>query len=53
MNPVHIGKKKWWDGTVKTLCGITFKPGNHKYEFFSSATCPACKDLYRRGMRIK
>lgn len=43
---VHIGKQSWWSGEVRTLCGLRFKPGNHKQEnrFFTRTTCPDCKE---------
>ncbi|MGV9362296.1 hypothetical protein [Amycolatopsis sp. NPDC003731] len=40
----HIGKKSWWSGNVKTLCGLTIPPGEAKTLWFPMfvKTCPGC-----------
>lgn len=41
---VHEGRKSWWSGNVKTVCGLTFPPSQEKQQgWFTSVSCPACK----------
>ncbi|MFI5558976.1 hypothetical protein ACIA2T_06820 [Amycolatopsis japonica] len=44
---VHRGTKSWWNGDVKTLCGLTFKSGTAKEPWFTSPACPACEAIHK------
>ncbi|SEF30153.1 hypothetical protein SAMN05421837_10532 [Amycolatopsis pretoriensis] len=47
----HIGKKSWWSGNVKTLCGLILPPGNAKSVWFPAfvQTCPGCLAVQKNG----
>ena len=52
---LHIGKRSFWSGRVRTLCGLTFEPGNNKEEPFwlpQGPKCPACKQAKKEGRRL-
>ncbi|MEV6711955.1 hypothetical protein AB0M48_07900 [Lentzea sp. NPDC051208] len=42
---IHIEKSRsWWNGSSKTLCGLTITQVKVS-GWFLSVTCPACKSL--------
>ncbi|WP_199543432.1 hypothetical protein [Prauserella sp. PE36] len=50
---VHIGRRSWWSGKVRTLCGLVYLPGNEQEQgWFTRITCPACKAAEKRGVRL-
>jgi hypothetical protein len=51
-NVGHEGKRSFWSGKVRTLCGITFEPGEAEYRWLSGVTCPACKAAKKAGKRL-
>ena len=44
----HYGKRSWWDGTVRTLCGQRL-PAESRYKG-GKATCPTCQALRASGV---
>ncbi|WP_197043296.1 hypothetical protein [Saccharothrix sp. NRRL B-16314] len=42
---VHIGKRSWWDGTAKTLCGERWSAADRVVfpRVFGRKVCPACE----------
>lgn len=41
---VHEGKRRFWSGTVDTLCGLTLAESCYeKLGWFASVTCPDCR----------
>ena len=52
---LHLGKKSFWSGEVRTLCGLRFQPGKHKEELFwllAGPKCPACKKAQKEGKKL-
>lgn len=47
---IHEGRKSWWNGTVRTLCGLVLE--HPQKLWFISPNCPTCKRLRREGQRI-
>ncbi|MCT2587778.1 hypothetical protein [Actinophytocola gossypii] len=47
---VHEGTRSWWDGTVRTLCGLVLTDPQRRW-FASSASCPACQAARKAGKR--
>ncbi|WP_191984139.1 hypothetical protein [Amycolatopsis eburnea] len=47
----HIGKKSWWSGDVKTLCGLILPSDNAKSLWFPVfvKTCPDCLAVQKNG----
>jgi hypothetical protein len=47
----HIGKKSWWSGDVKTLCGLTIPADNATAPWFPIfiKTCPGCAAVQKNG----
>lgn len=45
---VHRGKRSWWSGDVKTLCGLTFRSRDVETPWFPSfmKACPVCEALH-------
>lgn len=41
----HDGKKSWWDGSYRSLCGMTLPAQQVEVPFFVSVTCPTCKAI--------
>ena len=50
----HIGKRSWWDGSAKTLCGLKIlKPDMVWFPSLSSSrTCPACLAAEAAGRQL-
>lgn len=50
---MHLGKRSWWDGKVKTLCGLTIEDGGAEKVWFPSLsrhkTCPSCDTVHKRS----
>jgi hypothetical protein len=46
---VHRGKKSWWSGSVKTLCGLTLPAGTAKAPWFPIflKACPGCEAVHQ------
>lgn len=44
----HTGRKSWWNGQVKTLCGLVLERPEW---VLARTTCPTCKRLKREGHR--
>ncbi|WP_167979877.1 hypothetical protein [Lentzea indica] len=47
---MHIeASRSWWNGSAKTLCGITIpKPRTYWFPSLSSATrCPSCEAAHK------
>ncbi|GAB3003512.1 hypothetical protein LWP59_27645 [Amycolatopsis acidiphila] len=44
----HYGTRSWWDGTVRTLCGLRL-PAEARY-VRGKATCPACLTARANGV---
>lgn len=49
MDHTHEGTRSWWNGTVKTLCGLTLPPTT-RWVFFGPS-CPACKAAIKARKR--
>lgn len=46
---VHEGKRSWWDGTVRTACGLKFGKSSKSDNWLTtSVSCPACKAARKR-----
>ncbi|WP_165944751.1 hypothetical protein [Saccharopolyspora terrae] len=45
----HEGTKSWWNGSVKTDCGLTLPSGTYTSDMWvlwkTGKTCPTCKAL--------
>lgn len=52
---MHMGDRSWWDGKVKTLCGLTIASGQSEKVWFPSLSghkpCPACEAAHQRPGR--
>ncbi|MEU7528974.1 hypothetical protein AB0A74_24810 [Saccharothrix sp. NPDC042600] len=52
---MHMGNRRWWDGKVKTLCGLTIEDGGAEKVWFPSLSrhtpCPACEAVHQRTSR--
>jgi hypothetical protein len=48
----HAGKRRFWSGKVDTLCGLALPRDTTHNWFATSATCPACRKLIKKGWRI-
>ncbi|GLZ36338.1 hypothetical protein Lesp02_85250 [Lentzea sp. NBRC 105346] len=48
---MHIGTRSWWNGSVKTLCGLKIRePGRVWFPSLSgNRVCPACKAIQQGG----
>jgi len=50
---IHTGRKSWWNGTLRTDCGLIMPAGTFEREgfldrLFSSGTeCRACREARR------
>jgi hypothetical protein len=46
---VHIGKKSWWNGVTRTLCGEKYEGGDKIRfpKFFGYTVCPACERIHK------
>lgn len=42
---VHRGKRSWWDGSGKTLCGLRIENADRVVlpRVFGRTLCPACE----------
>jgi hypothetical protein len=52
---MHRGKRSWWNGNVKTLCGLTLPGDTADSVWFPSLSghkrCPACETVHNRQSR--
>ncbi|WP_309110282.1 hypothetical protein [Saccharothrix sp.] len=52
---MHLGNRSWWDGTLKTLCGLTIPDGGAEKVWFPSLSrhtpCPTCEAVHQRTSR--
>jgi len=42
---IHIGERSWWDGSVRTLCGLRLPRADRIVLAWLSSipTCPVCR----------
>ncbi len=49
---MHIGKRSWWNGSVRTLCGLVIPASRSDQCVFVRVTCPACKAAKKAGATL-